>query len=72
MEVRSLAVYYILYVVIRNYKFEQNYILKICKCIRGLTYLLFVLGMIEMLSSKMLLFPMECFAILILMVHFWY
>lgn len=57
MEVRSLAVYYILYVVIRNYKFEQNYILKICKCIRGLTYLLFVLGMIEMLSSKMLLFP---------------
>ena len=54
MEVRSLAVYYILYVVIRNYKFEQNYILKICKCIRGLTYLLFV---IEMLSSKMLLFP---------------
>ena len=57
MEVRSLAVYYILYVVIRNYIFEQNYILKICKCLRGLTYLLFVLGMIEMLSSKMLLFP---------------
>lgn len=57
MEVRSLAIYYILYFVIRNYKFEQNYILKICKCIRWLTYVLFGLGMIEMLSSKTLLFP---------------
>lgn len=58
-EVRSIIVYYLLFFVIRNFKFSLEYKLFICKLIRYITYALFVLGIIEKLSRKTLLFPKD-------------
>ncbi len=56
-EVRSIMVYYLLFFVIRNFEFSLRYKLLICKIIRYITYVLLVLGVIEKLSRKTLLFP---------------
>lgn len=56
-EVRSVIVYYILFFVIRNLEFNKKYILLLTKIFRYITYVLFVMGVIEKISNKTLLFP---------------
>lgn len=56
-EVRSIIIYYLLFFVIRNFEFSSKYKLLLCKVIRYITYILFVLGLVEKLSRKTVLFP---------------
>lgn len=56
-EVRSIMVYYILFFVIRNLKFSEHYISILSRCIRYITYILFLLGIIEKVSCKTVAFP---------------
>lgn len=55
--VRSSMMYYILFFVIRNYEFDNKFMLLFAKVLRYITYILFVLGVIEKVGNKMILFP---------------
>ena len=55
--VRSAMVYYILFFVIRNFEFNNKYILLLTKILRYTTYVLFVLAIIEKIGNKTVLFP---------------
>lgn len=56
-EVRSIMVYYVLFMVVRNFEYEEKFILLLTRILRYITYVLFVLGLVEKFSDKMLLFP---------------
>lgn len=56
-EVRSIMVYYILFFVIRNFNFSCQYLSILTRCIRYITYILFLLGIIEKVSCKTVAFP---------------
>lgn len=56
-EVRSIIIYYLMFFVIRNFEFSSKYKLLLCKVIRYITYSLLVLGLVEKLSRKTVLFP---------------
>lgn len=55
--VRSTMVYYILFFVIRNFEFDNKYIVLLTKILRYITYVLFVFGVIEKIGNKTVLFP---------------
>ncbi|MEE1086102.1 MAG: O-antigen ligase family protein [Schaedlerella sp.] len=56
-EVRSIMVYYILFFVIRNFEYSKKYQLILSKLLQNVTFVLFVLGVIEKISGKKILFP---------------
>lgn len=55
--VRSIALYYVLYFIIRNFNFSEKDLMIFTKIIRYVTYALFVLGIVEKLGQKTIFFP---------------
>lgn len=58
-QVKSLGIYYLLYMIVRNTKFKQIQIEYMVKIMNGVTLLLILFSLIEILSEKTFLFPKE-------------
>ena len=59
IQIRSISIYYLLYFILRNYKFKNEQINLINKTLKIITIILFVLSFIEIIFNKMILFPNE-------------
>ena len=58
-QVRSLGIYYIFYFVIRNLRFEKRHLVIVLRVLQSCAVLLSLLGFVEKIYSKTLLFPAE-------------
>lgn len=56
-QIRSIVLYYIMFFVIRNYAFFEEFKVTVATVIRYVTYVLFVFGIVEKISLKTVLFP---------------
>ncbi|MBR6530585.1 MAG: LicD family protein [Clostridia bacterium] len=58
-QVRSIGVYYILYFVLRNFSFETRDIRRFLRVLQSSVVVLVLLGIVEKVSAKTVLFPPE-------------
>lgn len=59
LQVRSISLYYVLYYILKNYKFSTDTYQRLIPVIKSVLYLLFALAIIEKLFAKTILFPIE-------------
>lgn len=56
-QIRSFSLYYFMFIIIRNLSFDKNHLRLVLKILQFVSLVLFVLAIIEKVTSKTLLFP---------------
>ncbi len=59
IQIRSIAIYYILYFILRNYKFKKDDLNLFNNALKIIAIVLFVLSITEIIFNKMILFPKQ-------------